>query len=95
MIGLVSIIIHHLSLALLGLLLAPTLTLSQQPMIARIGKKLFEAIAHFPTRCATLCLHACSTVDSDDFAIDPFAILRSQETDDAGDVDGLTHSSDW
>lgn len=60
-------------------------------------EKLFEAIAHFfhPLRCATLCLHACSTVDSDDFAIHPFAILRSQETDDAGDVDGLTHSSDW
>lgn len=48
-----------------------------------------------PLRCATLRLHACSTVDSDDFAIDPFAILRSQETDDAGDVDGLTYSSDW
>lgn len=59
-------------------------------------EKLFEAIAVSPPlRCAALCLHACSTVDSDDFAIDPFAILRSQETDDASDVDGLTHSSDW
>lgn len=56
-------------------------------------KELFEAIAHFSP--AALRLHACSTVDSDDFAIHPFAILRSEETDDAGDVDGLTHSSDW
>lgn len=62
---------------------------------ANYDEKLVEAIARFSPGCAALRLHACSTVDSDDFAIDPFAILRSQETDDAGDVDGLTYSSDW
>lgn len=98
MIGLVSIH-HHLS-SVFALLVS---SMRHAPFVSAIqcshesGKKAPRSHCPFFPRCAALrCgLHACSTVDSDDFAIHPFAILRSQETDDAGDVDGLTYSSDW
>lgn len=34
-------------------------------------------------------LHACGAVDADDLAVDPLAVLRGEEADNAGDVDGL------
>lgn len=35
-------------------------------------------------------LHARSTVDSENLAVDPLAILGGKETDNTGDVDGET-----
>lgn len=35
-------------------------------------------------------LHAGSTVDAEDLAVDPLAVLGCEEADDAGDVDGET-----
>ena len=35
-------------------------------------------------------LHAGGTVDTDDLSIDPVTILRGEEADNAGNVDGLT-----
>lgn len=35
-------------------------------------------------------LHACSTVNAEDLAVDPLAILRGEEADNAGNVDGET-----
>jgi hypothetical protein len=35
-------------------------------------------------------LHASGTVNADDLAVDPLAVLGSEEADDAGNVDGLT-----
>ncbi len=37
-------------------------------------------------------LHAGGAVDADDFAVDPLAVLAGQESGDAGDVDGHTHT---
>ena len=35
-------------------------------------------------------LHASGAVDADDLSVDPVTVLRCQEADDAGNVDGLT-----
>lgn len=35
-------------------------------------------------------LHASGTVDSENLAVDPLAILRGEEADNTGDVDGET-----
>jgi hypothetical protein len=35
-------------------------------------------------------LHASSAINADDLSVDPVAVLRCQEADDAGNVDGLT-----
>lgn len=34
-------------------------------------------------------LHAGGTVDADDLAVDPLAVLRGEEADNTGDIDGL------
>lgn len=41
-------------------------------------------------KCNSGRLHACSTVNADDLSVDPIAILRGEEADDAGNVNGLT-----
>ncbi len=48
--------------------------------------------AHSPClrRLARTPLHARSAVDADHLAVDPLAVLRDQEADDTGDVDGET-----
>lgn len=40
-------------------------------------------------------LHACSTVDTNDLAVNPLAVLRREEADDAGNVDGLADTLHW
>lgn len=40
-------------------------------------------------------LHASSAVNANDLAIDPLAVLRSEEADDAGDVDRLADTLHW
>lgn len=40
-------------------------------------------------------LHARGTIDADDLAVDPFAVLGGEEADDAGNVDWLTHAVHW
>lgn len=42
-----------------------------------------------------LLLHASSAVEANDLAIDPFAILGSEEADNASDIDGLTNAVQW
>lgn len=37
-------------------------------------------------------LHACSAVDAEDLAVDPLAVLRSEEADDTSNVDGETNT---
>jgi len=40
-------------------------------------------------------LHAGCTVDTNDLAIDPLAVLRGEEADNASDVDWQTHAVHW
>lgn len=39
-------------------------------------------------------LHARTTVHAEHLAIDPLAVLRSQEGDNTGDINGETHAVD-
>ena len=39
-----------------------------------------------------LTLHASSTIDPDNLTIDPLAILRRKEANDAGDINGKTNA---
>jgi len=47
----------------------------------------------FPSRKVNT-LHTSATVNADDLAVDPFAILGCEEADDAGDIDGQTDTAD-
>jgi hypothetical protein len=41
-------------------------------------------------KCNNNRLHAGSAVNADDLSVDPVTVLRSEEADDTGNVDGLT-----
>jgi len=40
-------------------------------------------------------LHACGTVNANDLSVDPFTILGGEETNNAGNVNGLTDTIVW